>query len=515
MANVYASQHASPASCKEPAQSLCLVKTTHDGKDSPGVVAIDLGQDALSHLAVLSSQLFIPLIRGLAQRGTQPAASLTPAVAGMVADALEKFVAKSKMAKICTAAADADDAFSAFPAELFSNLEMEQYLGMAIEENGGPPTLPRETLVRLERGAEIWVSRLRQALSEQLAPGTPGSGGAEAALGLVAQWALRARRLDALRQELGREPAQNALRMLTLAGLPRANVVTRLGAELEGAAEEAACLSRHASALRPWLDRLAAGGPGSGLESRLQALVAVFRPLLAALRAFWGACPAARGAPQGTLSLLRAITEDVTHSARSSCAEGPDLLSLEGLEASSRLALTVHALGSWKSAYLESTARAARSVAGCWRFPPAAVFSGLDDVLHRAHQLAALVRMRDLFARLELLELGGPKGAELVAGLRAVQAAFADALSEGQEAAVVDLRVLQSDAETRAWEALEHRMRTLEAQVAAVISQALAGAASVAESLHLLECFEGWLALDTVTAQLAPRYLAVVRRDYG
>lgn len=44
-----------------------------------------------------------------------------------------------------------------------------------------------------------------------------------------------------------------------------------------------------------------------------------------------------------------------------------------------------------------------------WRFPPATIFSGMDELLERAHDVLGLVNMAARFARLETLELGGSK----------------------------------------------------------------------------------------------------------
>lgn len=82
-------------------------------------------------------------------------------------------------------------------------------------------------------------------------------------------------------------------------------------------------------------------------------------------------------------------------------------------------------------------ARAARNVPGGWRFPPAAIFSGLDELLVRAHQLSSLVRTCELFGRLETLELGGPKGSELAASLQSIQAEFTEAVATTQEVRIL------------------------------------------------------------------------------
>lgn len=218
-----------------------------------------------------------------------------------------------------------------------------------------PGTVPPEMLSALDRGAGIWVSRLRQYLEAPEAP-FPLRPPPQRADALVTFWVQRAGQFQALHDEMTSEQAVKVLNLLTAAGLPRNVVLRRLQVQLESVTIETACLAQHTAGLKAWLDRLSSCWTGSSSpEEKTQKLIAAFKPMLTALRACWRTCEAIRSSPQNMLHLLRAISDDITEIVRLICGAGASLLTMESVEAAQCLRLCVYALGCWKSSYLEMT----------------------------------------------------------------------------------------------------------------------------------------------------------------
>ncbi|KFM23536.1 Dynein beta chain, flagellar outer arm [Auxenochlorella protothecoides] len=418
---------------------------------------MELSRGIQEQLAVLSSRVFIPMLQAQARQaltGAKPCGGtcIPPSAARTAAQALQQYVLKVNAAK---------------PALQPGSFLVIPDLGSAELYDGAPdaPTpASRDLLAALDQAAGAWIGQLREALAA--IPVVPSAQRWPRAPAFLAAWAVRAESLQGLRDQAAGPGVQRALALLRANASPRLPALERLLAELREACPKAASVARHAAALGPRLAALAGAG--------VQHLPQTFRPVMLTAILMWQHCPDLRAAPGLMLSLLRHVTDDIAESVRQG-TEGTSILVLEGPEAVRRLELCLHVLGTWKSMYLEMAAQHSRTPtkgASMWRFPPATIFSGMDELLERAHDVLGLVNMAARFARLETLELGGSKGRELTASLHAIQTEFKSVLTTMQEA--------------------------------------LDGCGTVAASFHVLGCFSAWLHREPVAQELQHRYVELV-----
>jgi len=209
-------------------------------------------------------------------------------------------------------------------------------------------------------------------------------------------------------------------------------------------------------------------------------------------------------------TLLREVCNDLIAQAQR-FVPGHELLRMDPSEACDKLRLTLKVLGSFKSYYFSYKAA---STVECpdnpWRFQNAAVFGRLDRHMGRCAEMLTFSGTVLQFSRLERVEVGGTKGKNISAAIKAVHTDFTAAYERFQQ---VQYDVMDADAPQYASDhgALRATISELEHRLGALIIQAFDDCTTLSSTFKLLDSFEGLLEREAIAAELTKKQAELVK----
>ncbi|KAI8473051.1 MAG: flagellar outer dynein arm heavy chain beta [Monoraphidium minutum] len=478
----------------------------------------ELTEAPLETLSAVAQSVFLPLLSSAHNQEGWP-----DVVAQEVTENMHKFVANVKVsigeskgqtllplpstdpAAIAAAAAAAAAAPSAAVAAASPSGAADDQAASAATAPGRPGRLPpaeAEKVHILESAVLTWTRQVKKVL--QADPDAPlkEPGAHPGPLVELDFWKERADNLASIHEQLAGERIQKVVRVLELAGSTYHPAFNRLFQEVEAALLEAADNVRFLAPLRRHLDKLS-------VMDDFVALVDLFKPIMHTALLVWEHSghynTAARMA-----TLMREVCNDLIAQAHR-FVPGPELLRMEPGEAVNKLRLALKVLGTFKAYYFSY--RAASGVecpANPWRFQNGAIFGRLDRYMSRCSEMLTLTGTVLQFSRLERVEVGGTKGKNISAAIKAVHADFTAAHERFQQ---VTYDVMDVDAPCYGADhgALRAAISELEQRLGALIMQAFDDCTTLSSTFKLLDSFEGLLEREAIAMELAKKQAELVK----
>ena len=362
----------------------------------------------------------------------------------------------------------------------------------------------KEYVLACESVVSTWARQIKAALKadpEAPPPGTTMVPGMPAPVPLYEPlhelefWGVRASNLAAIGTQLTSARVRKVLRVLELAGSSYFSAIARLELDVSRAAAEAADIVRFLEPLRTDLAALEQVTPDA-----FSTLKAGFAPLFHRTLLVWSHSRH-YSLPARLAVLIRQMGNALVQRARE-FIDHEALFNLEPPEMLERLGTALEVGAAFKAAYFEARDASVQHVpANPWKFGNSALFARLDQFIERCHDLQELATTIAHFARLDRIELGGPKGRALSASIAQMHEDFGKAAEHWKSISYDPL-----DIATKAFDddffAFRMQVKAVERKCVAVLNQGFEDCPTVSSAFKLIDAFEGLLERDAMQSDL-------------
>ena len=181
---------------------------------------------------------------------------------------------------------------------------------------------------------------------------------------------------------------------------------------------------------------------------------------------------------------------------------GPEMFEVEPEMAVESLKTALKVCVAFKSTYFDYKARASTECpSNPWRFQNSALFSRLDSLLERCHDVLDLMQTIVQFNKLEKIEVGGTKGKALTANVGEIFVEFVKAVTVFKTA---DYNIM--DVESKRFDddyyVFRCQVNELERRLASIVTQAFDDSTTVMGCFKLFDTFEGLLEREIILSDL-------------
>eukprot|EP00854_Cymbomonas_tetramitiformis_P010885 gene10885-12880_t len=249
------------------------------------------------------------------------------------------------------------------------------------------------------------------------------------------------------------------------------------------------------------------------MSDEFKELDELFKPIFHMLMMLWTKSKYYNTAAR-LVVLVREICNDLIQQART-FIDGEEIFkSLEPSEAVAKLVLTLKVCGCFKSYYFDYKAKVAtENPDNPWKFQNSSLFSRLDSFLERCHDILDLAQIVVQFNKLEKIEVGGTLGKTLTVTVHDIFDEFFGYFSKFQEI-TYDITMVEERQFDLDFHEFRTKIKELERQLGAVISQAFDDCTTIASTFKLMEAFDGLLEREIIQTDLERKHIELMRA-YG
>ncbi|KAK3254170.1 Dynein beta chain, flagellar outer arm [Cymbomonas tetramitiformis] len=373
------------------------------------------------------------------------------------------------------------------------------------DPGGKPNARDKKQIHVLESAVVTWTRQIKNVLKTD-PEGALQAGQDPGPLTELEFWTGKAANLHSIYEQLSGPKIRKVIRVLELTKSTYFPSFNRLCKEVAHARVEAQSNVSYLNPLRRYFDRL-------NMSDEFKELEELFKPIFHMLMLLWSKSKYYNSAAR-LVVLVREICNDLIQQART-FIDGEEIFkSLEPAEAVSKLQTTLKVCGTFKSYYFDYKAKVGvENPDNPWKFQNSSLFSRLDSFLERCHDIYDLAQIVVQFNKLEKIEVGGTLGKTLTVTVREIFDEFITSFSKFQEI-TYDITDVENNQFDDDFYQFRTKIKELERQLGAVISQAFDDCTTIAATFKLMDAFEGLLDREIIQADLERKHIDLMRA-YG
>jgi dynein heavy chain len=375
-----------------------------------------------------------------------------------------------------------------------------------IGQKFGAATNSNERVHLFESAVVTWTKQIKKVLELDAEQAMKDRGPMSPPDAEIRFWETKAKKLNAIFEQLQRDRVRKILRFLDLSKSTYCAPFARLCKEVFAARVEANDNAKFLHTLDPWFRKLE--------QSKWEDLPQLFVPMLHIILLVWKNSRCYNTAPR-LVVLMWQICNALILKARQ-FVSGEKIFALlaeeEAAEAVEKIRLAVAVCMQFKNTYFEyKTTADAECPSNAWRIPNEAIFGRLDSFVERLRDVLDLTRTVIQLERLEKIEIGGSKGGEHTATLMSLFGDFQKALAivEGLDYDICSIDSPEFDTDLKAFKAT---VDNIELRLGSLLIEAFDLSPSLYSRFRLVQGFDNLLSRPNIADCFERRHVTLLEQ---
>jgi len=364
--------------------------------------------------------------------------------------------------------------------------------------SGDTKTSGRDQIHVLESAVVTWSRQIRDCLAKE-----PKDSALSDSLDMPAveieYWETRSVDLESICEQLRSQKIQNVLRILSLSQSTYFSPFVDLIKEADMARREASSNSAYLKPFKAWAERM------EDQTVDFENLEKMFHPTLKTLYLVWKSSSYFNKHAR-LINISRQLANCMIIQGISKIST-EEMFSDEPQHGVKKLRACIRCTENFQNTYYHYKKISMEEMPeNSWDIPSQAIFEGLTDFMERCHDVLELVETQQQFARLEKIEIGGPKGRSLTESLQQVHADFVRSCAAftGVTYQILDISAKQFE---RDYFAFRQTLKELEQRLAAIFTQAYDSMPTLDDYFKLIDSFQDVLVREPVLHEVESRQL--------